>query len=226
MILNPAGEMINQWWQKIPSKFSIAQIHAFITMPDHFHGIISLVDMDGHVTNMDDHGGSDGHVLNMDGHGTNMDDHGTNMDGHVLNMDGHVTNMDGHGTNMDDHVLNMDGHVTNMDGHGTNMDGHVLNMDGHVTNMDGHGTNMDDHGINMDGHVTNMDDHRGSSLQEIVGWFKTMTTNAYIRNVKTNGWRRFDGKLWQRSYYDRIIRNQNQYNTIQKYIINNPANHK
>lgn len=72
---------------------------------------------------------------------------------------------------------------------------------------------------------TGMDDHVGSSLREIVGWFKTMTTNEYIRNVKNNGWRYFDGKLWQRSYYDRIVRNNYEYLTIKKYIKNNPNHH-
>ena len=42
-------------------------------------------------------------------------------------------------------------------------------------------------------------------LSEIVQWFKTMTTNAYIRGVKLSGWKPFDGKIWQRSYHDHII---------------------
>ncbi|WP_353685169.1 transposase [Thermodesulfovibrio sp. 3907-1M] len=47
----------------------------------------------------------------------------------------------------------------------------------------------------------NIGEHTGSPLQKIIQWFKTMTTNEYIRNVKNNGWKPFDGKLWQRNYY-------------------------
>lgn len=31
------------------------------------------------------------------------------------------------------------------------------------------------------------------------------------------------GKLWQRNFYEHIIRNQQSYQTISDYIINNPA---
>ncbi|GIV34358.1 MAG: hypothetical protein KatS3mg031_1893 [Chitinophagales bacterium] len=32
----------------------------------------------------------------------------------------------------------------------------------------------------------------------------------------------FDGKLWQRNYYERIIRNGDAWHAIRQYIINNP----
>ena len=66
-------------------------------------------------------------------------------------------------------------------------------------------------------------EHIGSPLHRVVGWFKTMTTNEYIRGVKTLGWKRFDGKLWQRNYYEHIIRNEKSFETISDYIIDNPA---
>jgi len=49
-----------------------------------------------------------------------------------------------------------------------------------------------------------------------------MTTNEYIRGVKTLGWTSFPGKLWQRDYYEHIIRDENSHSRIQEYIINNP----
>ena len=65
---------------------------------------------------------------------------------------------------------------------------------------------------------------RGSAptLGRIVQWFKTMTTNAYIRGVKQNGWEPFPGKFWQRNYYERIIRNERELNAIRQYIHDNP----
>jgi putative transposase len=68
--------------------------------------------------------------------------------------------------------------------------------------------------------------HIDASLSEIVQWFKTMTTNAYIRGVKQLGWLPFDGKLWQRNYYEHIIRNEVDLERIRKYILNNPFSWK
>ncbi|MBI4317149.1 MAG: hypothetical protein HY675_01555 [Chloroflexi bacterium] len=57
-----------------------------------------------------------------------------------------------------------------------------------------------------------------------VEWFKAMTTNAYIRGVKQEGWSPFPGRLWQRNYYEHVIRKDNEFNRIREYIVNNPAN--
>ncbi|EET21287.1 conserved hypothetical protein [Francisella philomiragia subsp. philomiragia ATCC 25015] len=61
-------------------------------------------------------------------------------------------------------------------------------------------------------------EHAGTPLHKIIQWFKTMTTNAYINGVKTKNWQPFDKRLWQRNYYEHIIRNEKSYNEIVKYI--------
>ena len=66
-------------------------------------------------------------------------------------------------------------------------------------------------------------EHAGSPLGRVVQWFKTMTTNEYIRGVKNKNWEPFDGKLWQRNYWERIIRNEKAYHNITEYIKNNPS---
>lgn len=72
--------------------------------------------------------------------------------------------------------------------------------------------------------VDNQGEHVGSLLHRVVQWFKTMTTNEYIRNVKQNNWPSFSGSLWQRNYYEHIIRNEDELNNIREYIQNNPLN--
>jgi putative transposase len=57
---------------------------------------------------------------------------------------------------------------------------------------------------------------------DVVGAFKSLTTNEYIKNVKQNNWQSFAGKLWQRDYYEHIIRNEESYLKIAEYIQNNP----
>ena len=64
-------------------------------------------------------------------------------------------------------------------------------------------------------------EHIGSPLPGIIQWFKTMTTNQYIRGVKEKNWTPFSGKLWQRNYYEHIVRNEESLNRIREYIMNN-----
>jgi len=78
-------------------------------------------------------------------------------------------------------------------------------------------------GQNILGSHTDRGEHLGSPLYRAVQWFKTMSTNEYIRGVKQNGWQPFNRKLWQRNYWEHIIRNEQSYQTISDYIINNPA---
>lgn len=48
----------------------------------------------------------------------------------------------------------------------------------------------------------------------------------YQEGVKTKNWQRFDVKLWQRKYWEQVIREQQSYETISNYIVANPANWK
>ncbi len=59
------------------------------------------------------------------------------------------------------------------------------------------------------------------SLGDVVGIFKSISTHQYAINVNANKWPAFPGKLWQRNYYERIIRND-ELNRIREYILNNP----
>jgi hypothetical protein len=62
-----------------------------------------------------------------------------------------------------------------------------------------------------------------TALGNIVGTFKSISTHQYATHVNENKWPAFPGKLWQRNYYDRIIRNDTEMDRIRHYIINNPA---
>lgn len=61
-------------------------------------------------------------------------------------------------------------------------------------------------------------ERRNMLLPKVVGYFK-MNSAKYI-NQKTLSAGTF---LWQRNYYEHIIRNEAELNRIQKYIISNPA---
>lgn len=61
------------------------------------------------------------------------------------------------------------------------------------------------------------------ALGQIVRWFKTMSTNAYIRGVNMQGWPAFSGKLWQRNYHEHVIRDDADMDRVRAYIATNPA---
>lgn len=59
-------------------------------------------------------------------------------------------------------------------------------------------------------------------LPLLIQWFKTMTTNEYIRGVNESRWPAFIKRFWQRNYYEHIIGDEKDLNRIREYIINNP----
>lgn len=62
------------------------------------------------------------------------------------------------------------------------------------------------------------------TLGKIVGAFKSLTTVAYTRGVKMHGWSPFRERLWQRNYFEHIVRNEDSLHRIRQYIADNPAN--
>jgi REP element-mobilizing transposase RayT len=67
------------------------------------------------------------------------------------------------------------------------------------------------------------DSTKRATLGAVIQWFKTMTTNEYIRHVHDHGWPPFEQRLWQRNYWEHIIRDNNALNAIRDYINANPA---
>jgi phosphoribosylanthranilate isomerase len=62
-----------------------------------------------------------------------------------------------------------------------------------------------------------------TTLGRVVQWFKTVTTDDYAVAVRRNEAARFPGRLWQRNYYDHVIRNETDLNDVRQYIIDNPS---
>jgi REP element-mobilizing transposase RayT len=61
------------------------------------------------------------------------------------------------------------------------------------------------------------------SLPDVVHRFKSLTTARYRTGVLQDGWQPFPGRLWQRNYYEHVIRDERELNRVRQYIINNPA---
>jgi len=123
MILNDAGNMVSKIWNGIPNDFNHIQLHEFIIMPNHIHGIIEI----------------------------------------------------------------------------------TVGADSISAPMDS--------GAEMDSAPT---------LGTIMQSFKRYTTIQYIQMVKQNILPPFDKRVWQRNYWEHIVRNKNEYQRIAQYILDNP----
>lgn len=60
------------------------------------------------------------------------------------------------------------------------------------------------------------------TLGQIIGAYKSRVIHECLLLAKTKD--HFLGKLWQRNYYEHIVRDKNDLNRIRQYIRNNPAN--
>ena len=59
------------------------------------------------------------------------------------------------------------------------------------------------------------------TLGNVIGWYKYQVTKQINLQTKTES-----AKIFQRSYYDHVIRNQEDYNMAAKYIEENPLRWK
>ena len=64
--------------------------------------------------------------------------------------------------------------------------------------------------------------HTNKTVGDIVGAYKSLVANECLKQFKLNNQNEMMGKLWQRNYHENIIRNEQSYQRISEYIINNP----
>ena len=192
--------MVNKWYHELENKFPDIKCHEHIVMPNHFHCIVENT------------GGNVGADLRVC-----PDDNAISSVNDGLSLDDGLS---------DDGLLSDDG--SSDDGMGRHIglplrvcpDNDALPLVDASPNDIGNGGGIDP--PRPDDPI--FGEHLGSPLGSVIQWFKTMSTNEYIRNVKSNNWPRFDGKLWQRNYWEHIIRDEKSYHRIAEYIINNPKN--
>ena len=154
MVLNDAGKMVETEWLKLPNRFTNIELHEFVVMPNHFHGILEITV-------------------------------GASV-----------------GVSLVDTQNTPDTQNGRPEGQPQGIAPTTITPD-----------------ISADAPT---DTAKNKTVGDMMDAFKSITTVEYIRGVKTMGWQPFDGKLWQRNYWEHIIRNYNEYQRISEYIINNP----
>jgi REP element-mobilizing transposase RayT len=112
-------------------------------------------------------------------------------------------------------------------GNGIRNAGHTMQNGGHAIQKGGHiGPPLRDNNqyttVGADLRVCPDDTCDDPYVGDIVQWYKTMTTNAYINMVKNGICPPFNKRVWQRNYYEHVVRDDVDYERIATYILNNP----
>lgn len=70
----------------------------------------------------------------------------------------------------------------------------------------------------MPNHIHFIIENNGKeSIAKVVRTIKALTSCQYTKQIKDN-----DAKLWQRNYFDRVIRNERELCFVRNYIFKNP----
>ena len=149
--LNDAGKMVDAQWMALKNRFANIELHEYIVMPNHFHGILQIV-------------------------------------GATLVVAPTMT--------------------TTANAVAQNKMVAKLDVGPIVENVQPQGI---------------APTPKTKTVGDMMDAFKSITTVEYIRGVKNLEWPSFNGKLWQRNYWEHIIRDEKSYHRIAEYIINNPA---
>jgi REP element-mobilizing transposase RayT len=78
------------------------------------------------------------------------------------------------------------------------------------------------HGIVLTGTDPEHEDP-AASVGAVVRWFKTAVLTGYRTGVIELGWPRYQKALWQRDYFDRILRSEAEVANRRRYIKGNPG---
>jgi putative transposase len=202
--LNDAGRIAENWYHELENKFHDIKCHEYIIMPNHVHFIIQ-------------------NVRAVVGANLCVRHEAVNTIVRPVPCPNNVPPNNKKNNPTQSRVItpadNISGEHREMNERGISNEHDIPNECG----VKGEHTGSLDHSGEYDV-MKNSGEHTGPPLRNIIQWYKTMTTNEYIRNVKQNGWAPFPGKLWQRNYYEHIIRDETSYVKISEYIINNPLN--
>jgi len=61
------------------------------------------------------------------------------------------------------------------------------------------------------------------TIGDIMGAFKSITTNHYIHEARQSGWNPFEKRLWQQNDWEHIVRDDTVLGRIRNYIRANPT---
>jgi putative transposase len=205
MQLNPFGQLVHAYWQRLPHHFANLQLDAFVVMPNHLHGILHLTNPRRGAAFGDNSSDiRENYAPNATPHPTPSIAQPSSNGIDSLEM-GVVFGQDG----VDDRTKDL----------GSSGMGVAFGRDRVDDRRDG----LPNAAPLQPGLVGESDDSWvvprlvEGSVGAIVLNFKSVTTRRMNRIGRSQGI-----PVWQRNYYEHIIRDEKSLQFIQQYIDNNP----
>lgn len=202
MVLNDAGKMVESEWLALKNRFPGIALHAFVVMPNHFHAILELTVGATLVVAQNDHDPSPFTVVAQNDHDPQSTIPSTIDE-----------------TNHPNAIITSDQQNPFSTVPQTDLNPQMNRRENHKDfKSENENATIDD----VQGQPQGVAPTR-PTVGDVVHTFKSITTVKYIRGVQNAGWEPFDRKLWQRNYWERIIRDGTAYHQITGYIVNNPS---
>jgi len=196
MHLNDAGRVAKKCWLDIPVHYPNVVLHDFIIMPDHIHGIVELVN-----------NGRDRQHGRIVGH-TGMVG-GQNIEPVWLGVGGVPDNCMRSDVRVQNNVVGVQNNVVGVQ---NNVVG-VQNFEP-LRSEPQPPSQCRQHPKNHKQHENQKIIPR--SVGSIIRGYKIGVTKWFREN-------QMGSRIWQRNYYEHIIRDDQSYDRISKYIIDNPC---
>jgi REP element-mobilizing transposase RayT len=245
VILNDAGKIANQCWLNIPIHFPDVILHEFIIMPDHIHGIIELTvgaknfspykripqpsspDIPRSDTSSPDKRIPQPPPPDIPKE-KRLIQQGKKYYGNIesANNNDYVNRLGNDGVYRDGNDgVNRDGNDDGVYRVGNDDGVYRVGNDDGVYRVGNDGVYRDGNdGVNRVGNdgvyrAKNFSPLRSPSktIGSVVRGFKIGVTKWFRQNTQIQN-------VWQRNYYEHIIRDKKSYQNITNYIINNPKN--
>ncbi len=229
MVLNDAGENANACWFDIPNHFSNIRLHEHIIMPNHMHGIIEIVGSND-SSDPDQYSPNQQPTKHFSPTQFSPDPVGAKHLSPTVNCNQNGAN-----------DVNCDINCTQNGAKHINYDGNRANDvncdDNGVENINCNNNGAND--VNCDINCTqnrakhiNYDGNRAKDVSPLRSPSKTI--GSVVRGYKTGVTKWFRTNMgdvfpigrpvWQRNYWEHIIRDDKSHRIITEYIINNPVN--
>jgi REP element-mobilizing transposase RayT len=198
MILNEYGQVAHEQWMKLPERFANMAMDVFQIMPNHMHGIIALKNPEGAGFTPAQNIGQPNHPNGLPNNPIEQPDHPNGLTDHHIGQPDHPNGLTNHPMGQTDHPKGLRNHPIGQPDNTTGLPNHPM------------------------GQTNNRATARvAPAVSEIVGAYKSLVANGCLTLYKSKN--ETMDKLWQRNYYERIIRNEWAYMNISEYIINNPS---
>jgi putative transposase len=68
-----------------------------------------------------------------------------------------------------------------------------------------------------------LDGSSATTVGSMVGAYKSLAVQEYAAGVRDAGWPRYNKQLWQRNYYEHVIRDERELASVREYIVYNAA---